>query len=300
MIEDIFIPVELSHNDLKSHIDNFMKSDKVKSKATHHTYSIALEDFLKHCKRKKFRFLIDDVKKYRVSLEKRNMKTYTVSTYLTSLRRFCAYLVELKIIEKNPAKRVHFKIKNRSTKFDFLTKSQVKEVLESIDTSTTAGARDKALLTTILYCGCTEEEITLIMLADLQNNKKKFSIQIPPTKGRKGSDTVNIPSEFNSTFASIIKNRDMAFSNEPLFISYSNRTNNKELTTRGIREIILLRLRASGIEKNKKLTPFTLKHTSWIIFAKSNKNKDEVSRRLKIKSIATMNKVYKYIEEFDK
>lgn len=300
MIQDIFIPVELTNDELKAHIDNFMSSERVKSKATAHTYSKALEDFNKHFQRRKFRFLVEDVKKYKASLEKRNMQIYTISTYLTSLRRFCTYLVDLKIIEKNPAKRVHYKIKNRITKFDFLTKSEVKDVLDSIETSNTAGARDKALLTTILYCACTEEEAVQIMLADLQNNKKKFSIVLSPTKGRKGTETVSIPSELNATYANIIKNRDMAFSNEPLFISYSNRTNNKELTTRGIREIILQRLAASGIGKNKKLTPFTLKHTSWIIYAKNNKNKDEVNKRLKIKSQATLNKIYKHLDEFDK
>lgn len=293
MIKDVFKEVELENSVLRSHAENFIASLQ-KKPATALTYQKALNEFIEFAARGKFRFTVEDVLKYKRYLDyKKKMTKYSASTYLTSLRQFCIYLLGIGVIEKNPARRVNYKIKDRVVKFDYLTKEQVSALISEISDVDKQGTRDKALLSLMIYAGLSEEQIPNILFADFQrqSNKKKFTLSV---KNQSGYTQIELSNETVKLLQDYIKTRESSFSNEPLFISMSNRSGKSAITKRGVREIVLQRLKGASFAKESgiKLTPHTLSHTAAILYAESGAKSAEVAKRFEIKSDVTLKKIF--------
>ena len=303
MIEDRFTETYIDNIELQKYINDYLESISNKKEQTQQTYKKALLLFLKYKNRKNFGFTVDDIKKYRHHIQRvKKMKSYSVSTYLTALRQFLNYLVRIQVLEKNPAKRVKFKIKEREIKFDFLTKKQVNALINSIDTSNEIGLRDKALIQTMLYSACSEKDISNLMISDFFQNGKKAYFKVPKHGANNSAETIEIPNTAAKAINEFLKNRSNMFSNEPLFVSYSNRSNNKKITVRGVREIINQRTRECNLltSLGVKLTPFTIKHTAGIIYVTNNPNIEKIIARLDIKHSGTIQKFFDNIENYQK
>jgi site-specific recombinase XerD len=290
MIEDIFPPVKITTIKVKQHIDGYIASIAHKRKETIGTYERSLQEFIYFFSTdKQFQFRVKDVERYRTHLvQHKHMKDASVATYMTSLRRLCQYLVEIEVLEKNPAKRVQGGRRPLQHNRTFLTLDEVHTLFDSIDNSTEAGLRDTALIRMMVGCACSEVEIMSLDVGDIQQVDKKWFLLVQG-KGKSIKDE-RIPAAV-ATIKALqkylecrIKPSEVLPNDTPVFLSYSNRSQRQRITIRGVREAILLRLKSSGVRQERagKLTPFSLRHTAGILMVESGVSVEDLMTRMRI------------------
>ncbi len=295
MIEDVFPPVKLKNAQIQAHIEGFLKSIQHKRKETVGTYSRALQEFISFfAADRRFEFRVKDVERYRKHLaEYKKMKNASIATYMTSLRRLCQYLVEIGVLEKNPAKRVQGGRRPTEHNRTFLSLDEVETLFTSIDTSTEAGLRDTALIRAMIGCACSEVELAHLDIGDMQQVGKRWFLLVQG-KGKSIKDE-RIPAALATITAiqAYIEcrmnarptNKTIPFDpSEPIFVSYSNRSFRQRMTVRGVREAINIHLKESGVQQNRlgKLTPFSLRHTSGILMVELGASVEELMQRMRI------------------
>lgn len=295
MIEDVFPPVKLKLSELLKYRDSFLLSLTSKRHETIGTYERALREFVQFfTKDGKFLFRVRDVERYRKHLaETKKMQDASIATYMTSLRRLCQYLVEIEVLEKNPAKRVYGSARPKQHNRTFLTLDEVEILLKSIDRSGSVGLRDAAIIHLMLGCACAEVELTTLNIGDFEQQGKSWfllvqgkgksikdeRLQVPPDAAQALREYLHIRS---TTDEHGVKHSPAA--DAPMFLSYSNRSMGGRITIRGVREAILLRLKGSGVQKGRtgRLTPFSLRHTAGILMVESGATVEELMARMRI------------------
>lgn len=297
MITDAFLAVKLKLSKMLQYRDNFLRSISDKRKETVGTYERALREFVQFfAKDGKFMFRVRDVERYRKHLaETKKMKDASIATYMTALRRFCQYLVEIEVLEKNPAKRVYGSARPKNHNRDFLTLDEVKTLLDSINANEESGLRDIAIIRLMLGCACSEVEIAAMDWKDLEaRNKNEGWTLIVQGKGRSIKDErIPVPPEtaaalraYRATQTRRDENNKTIYPapDAPMFLSYSNRSKGGRITIRGVREAIVRRLKESGVQKGRagRLTPFSLRHTAGILMVESGASVEELMQRMRI------------------
>ena len=188
-----------------------------------------------------------------------NKKASTISMYMTALKKLYKYL-ETKGI-KNIASDLKGAKQKRNYSKDPLTLDQAKELLKSIDRTTNEGKRNYALIHLLLTTGLRTIEIERANVEDIRNVANN-SVLYVMGKGRDTKDEyVKLTYETLKAINEYLATRKIKDNKDPLFISYSNRTNGKRLKTRSIRDIIKKAYRNIGINSDK-ITTHSLRHTA--------------------------------------
>jgi integrase/recombinase XerC/integrase/recombinase XerD len=283
--------LKLTLKELVDHYEGFLRHLERKSPETLGTYQRALRTFVSWFPvDRRFFFTARDVERYkRYLLEKRRLKEVSVGTYITALRRFCQYLVDIRVLEENPAAGVVGGRRPERHSRTFLTYPEVERLLEAIDTETINGARDLALIHVMLGCALSERECILADVGDIVRRAGGASIRVQG-KGRSVKDeTVPVPPVVLRSIDAYLERRfaareDDVDDDEPLFISLSNRSTNRRMTPRGMREAVTRRLVESGVkgERDRTLTPFSLRHTAGLMMVDSGATIDELMSRMRI------------------
>lgn len=295
MIEDVFEPVKLKLSELVKHRDNYLASLTTKRPETIGTYERSLREFVNFfVKDGKFMFRVRDVERYRKHLAStKKMQDASIATYMTSLRRLCQYLVEIGILEKNPAKRVYGSARPKQHNRTFLTLLEVETLLSAISHTDRVGLRDTAIIRLMLGCACSEVEITAMDVGDLEQQGKSWFLVVQG-KGKSIKDErVPVPQETVQAIRAYLQTRSTTDekgkeqpvkADAPMFVSYSNRSMGGRITIRGVREAIVLRLKESGVQKGRigRLTPFSLRHTAGILMVESGASVEELMSRMRI------------------
>ncbi len=90
----------------------------------------------------------------------------SIARYHSSLKGFFSYLVVSEYIKKSPVARL--KPPKLSRKLpEVLTPSEIDVIIDSIDTSTPAGLRDRAIIEVLYACGIRVSELTGMKKSDL-------------------------------------------------------------------------------------------------------------------------------------
>lgn len=204
--------------------------------------------------------LRDDILSYKAYLLQLGLSSYTVSSYLTSVRKLYEWL-EAEKVYPNITKGVKGTKKAKGFRKDCLTPGQIREALEAIDQSRLEGLRDYALLNLLLRTGLRTVEISTATLEDLRQESGSAVLWIRG-KGRASKDDfVLLVEEALRPLRSYLSARGRLRETEPLFASSSDRNAGKPLTTRSISRIVKERLRAVGID-DSRLTAHSLRHTA--------------------------------------
>ena len=186
-------------------------------------------------------------------------KASTISMYMTALKKLYKYL-ETKGI-KNIASDLKGAKQKRNYSKDPLTLDQAKELLKSIDRTTNEGKRNYALIHLLLTTGLRTIEIERANVEDIRNVANN-SVLYVMGKGRDTKDEyVKLTYETLKAINEYLATRKIKDNKEPLFISYSDRTNGNRLKTRSIRDIIKKAYRNIGINSDK-ITTHSLRHTA--------------------------------------
>ncbi|MBK9249244.1 MAG: tyrosine-type recombinase/integrase [Ignavibacteria bacterium] len=297
-MEDVFRPVKMKLSVLTGYVDRFIESCSSKSKETQAGYKRTLKEFvIFYSTDRLFQFREKDVERYKIYLLKtKKMKDVSVASYLTSLRRLCQYLVDIKVLVHNPAKSVQG-IKRVSEKSrSFLTYAEINQLLNSIRGDSIIGLRDKALVEIMIGCACSDAEISNFRVGDFQKIDKNWVLHVKNSGENTQTESITIPNETMKAITSYLKARGNNLPlEEPLFLSYSNRTFHQSMTVRGIREAINLRLKSSSILRGTtmKFTPFSLRHTAGVIMADRGVTPDNIMKRMNITWRPTVMMYYK-------
>ena len=200
-----------------------------------------------------------DMLEYKQSRIERGLASSTIGNYITGLTQFYKW-AEANKLYPNITAGVKKPRKERSFKKEPLNVEQVNSLLTYFREQ--GNLRDIALVTLLLYTGVRTIEARRANIADLKfiDGKKVLTIH---GKGRSEKDNFNFVVLTETPLQAIeayLSERGATRQNEPLFISDSNNSRGKSITTTHISTMIKAGLRAIGIN-DKSYTAHSLRHT---------------------------------------
>jgi len=205
----------------------------------------------------------EDIVAYREHLSER-LTPLSVSGYLTAVRKFFEWLESEKLYP-NIAK-VKSPKKPRGYRKDCLSKEQLRGALQTADTSTIQGQRDKALINLLARTGLRTIEVARATIGDIRQEAGQPVLWIMG-KGRDEKDDFVLLSEKALTpiqeyLETRAREEGRALKeNAPLFCSISTSNRGQAMTTRSISRIVKTSLRKAGADSSR-LTAHSLRHTA--------------------------------------
>ncbi|MEL7361289.1 MAG: tyrosine-type recombinase/integrase [Bacteroidota bacterium] len=279
----------LSLGDLEARLDGFVTEYLAgKSKETVGTYRRSLNEFERYFAvlqqrpvMERFRFRTADVEGYKTYLMKeRGLSQVSVSTYLTALRRLCQYLVERGELAENPAKAVKGNRRPTDHSRKVLTVEQVRHLLDHVETDTTIGKRDHAIMMLMLYAGLAEIEIVRSDLEDLEQTLMGWTLRVQGKGHTEKDQEVPIDPPVMDAIRLYLDARGRIRPADPLFVSHGHRSDGERLNTRSIRSRINQHLKAADLKK-PGITPHSLTHTAALIWLNDGMSVHEVKQRMR-------------------
>jgi len=205
-----------------------------------------------------------DILAYKEGLLSAGKSSYTISTYLTVVRKLYQWL-EAKKVYPNVAKDIKGAKKPRGHRKDVLAPEQLRQVLQSLDLQTLDGLRDYALFNLLARTGLRCIEVARAQIGDirqepgLQRGERVLWIQ---GKGRDEKDEfVLLTKEALQPLKAYLQARGSVSDRAPLFCSHSDRNKGQALTTRSITRMIKQALRGVGLDSSR-LTAHSMRHTA--------------------------------------
>ena len=242
----------------ESILEDFIKSLDA-TEQTKETYMKGARRFIAYCKDNNIEEVTeDDVMSYKNYL-RNNYKPSSISMYITALKKLYKYL------EKKGIRNLTTDLKGakntRNFKKDPLTIDQTKDLLSSIDTTTNEGKRNYALIKLLVATGLRTIEIERANIEDIRTLGTANVLYIQG-KGREDKEEyVVLTYSVLKALQDYLTTRIDAKPSDPLFISYSDRTNGQRLKTRSIRDIVKKAYKNIGIVSDK-ITTHSLRHTA--------------------------------------
>lgn len=203
------------------------------------------------------------IRKYRLWLNRYKndnddeLATITQSYHLIALRGFLGYLSKRDITSLSPDKIELPKTARKQV--TFLHYDEIERLLDTIDTSTEVGLRDRALVELLFSSGLRVSELVNLNRDHINTKRREFMVRGKGQKDRPIFISESAASHVDAYTAGRIDNLP------PLFLSYSrnnvvvNTGDYRRLTARSIQRIINKYTRLAGITKH--VSPHTMRHS---------------------------------------
>ena len=277
-------PLTLSVAELESRLDGFVTEYlKGKSKETVGTYRRSLNEFERwHAvEGARFRFRTEDVERYKKYLmEDRELSQVSVSTYLTAIRRFCQYLVDIGLLEENPARPVKGNRRPSEHSRRVFTEDEVERLKDVLRTATPIEKRDRAIVFLMLYAGLSEIEIVRADMQDLDQTLLGWFLRVQGKGHTVKDQQVPVDPPVMDAIRLYLDTRGRVRPEDPLFVSHGHRSAGQRLNTRSVRSRINGLLKAAGL-KRPGVTPHSLTHTAALIWLNDGMGVEEVRQRMR-------------------
>ncbi|NNE71768.1 MAG: tyrosine-type recombinase/integrase [Rhodothermales bacterium] len=276
--------LQLSLPELRLRVQDFLKEYlKERSPETVGTYRRSLNEFERWFVREKggFRFRKKDVERYKKYLmEERELHQVSVSTYLTAVRRFCQYMVDIGLLTENPAVGVKGNRRPADHSRKVLTQSEIDALLKVLSTDDEIARRDRAMVYVMLLAGLSEIELVRADVQDLEQTLMGWYLRVQG-KGRTTKDQhVPIDPPVMGALRLYLDARGRIRPEQPLFVSHGHRSSGERLNTRSVRSRINELLKLSKV-KRPGITPHSLTHTAALIWLNDGMPVDEVKQRMR-------------------
>ena len=254
-----------------------------KSAETVGTYRRTLHEFVRWfaAEQGRVRFTTDDVERYKEHLMTgRGLSQVSVSTYLTALRRFAGYLVDIGLIAENPARAVKGNRRPSSHTRSILTQTEVDALVESLPRGSAIELRDRAVVLLMLRSGLAEIELVRADVKDFDATLMGYVLRVQG-KGHTAKDQqVDVDQVAAEAVTAYLNARGRITPNAPLFASHGRRSDGERLNTRSLRTRIVALLRGAGIRR-EGVTPHSLTHTAALLWLAAGVSVDDVRRRMR-------------------
>ncbi len=208
----------------------------------------------------------DDILAYKQSLLEAGKSSYTISGYVSVVRKLYQWL-EAKKLYPDISRGVKGAKKPRGYRKDVLSPEQIRKALQMVDRSSVSGLRDYALLQLLVRTGLRTIEVSRAKVGDLRQEpglQAGEAVLWIQGKGRDEADEfVLLTRETLQPLQDYLQARGQAFlrAEAPLFCSESDRNYAEPLTTRSISRIVKEALRSSGLD-DSRLTAHSMRHTA--------------------------------------
>ena len=224
------------------------------------TYSRAVKQFLRYLSLNGItQPTREDVIGFRESL-KESHKPSTIQNYVIAVRLFFQW-TETAGIYPNIAQHVKGAKISRSHKKDYLTSSQLQNVLSQIDRSTEQGRRDYAIAAVMITGGLRDVEISRANVEDLRSLGDNVVLYLQGKGRDERQDFVIVPAEVENAIRASLADRKDINGKSPLFISLSNNSKGQRISTRSVSGTIKTALKRAGFS-SERLTAHSLRHSA--------------------------------------
>lgn len=225
-----------------------------------------------------------DVIDFREEIKAR-CKPSTVQNYITALRLFFSW-TEQAGLYPNIAQHIKGAKLDYNHKKDYLTATQVKDILANIDTGTDKGKRDFAILALMVTGGLRDIEVSRANIEDLRQLGCNTVLYLQGKGKMEKTDYIKVvPSVEKAIREYLITRKDLK-GNQPLFVSLSNNSKGERLTTKSISALVKNRFIHAGYN-SERLTAHSLRHTAVTLSLIGGLPIDEVQQFARHKSIST-------------
>ena len=284
------VGVTLSFPELQLRIQEFLREYlKDKSPETVGTYRRSLNEFERWfvLNKGRCRFTTDDIESYKDHLiNTKGLHQVSVSTYLTAIRRLCQYMVDVGILEENPARAVKGNKRPGTHSRKVLTQKDVDTLLGTLKTRTEIETRDRAIIYMMLFAGLSEIEIVRADVQDLEQTLMGWYLR-SQGKGHTVKDQqVPVDPPVMDAIRLYLDARGRIRPEDPLFVSHGHRSDGQRLNTRSVRTRINLHLEAAALKK-PGISPHSLTHTAALIWLNDGMPVEEVKQRMRHGSLDT-------------
>ena len=226
-----------------------------------------------------------DILEYKRYLEKKNLSSFTISSYLVAIRQFFEW-AEKSNIMANVTNDIKLPRHSNGFRRDPLTANQAKQLLASITKETIKGKRDYALTNLLIRTGLRTIEIQRANVGDIQEEENQAILWIRG-KGRYNKDEFVLLTESAlRPIKELLQERENISSSSPLFSSFSKRNYDGRLSTRTIMGIVKQYLRKIGID-NRRISAHSLRHTAITLSLKAGASVQEAQILARHKNINT-------------
>jgi integrase/recombinase XerC len=293
--------IRMTIGELRTRLNDFERAlSSTHATETVGTYRRSLNEFerwfLDH--RGAFYFREADVWAYREYLvEERGLSLVSVSTYLTALRRFCAYLLSIGVLEANPAAGVRGNSRPSEHTRAILEDDDVRALLQVVEADDSQlGKRDAAIVYLMLFAGLSEIEVSRADIGDLEQTLMGWFLRVQG-KGRTAKDQqVPLDDEVMARVRIYLDTRGRIRPEHPLVVSHGHRSDGNRLNTRSIRSRVTGHFDTAGINR-EELTPHSLTHTAAVLWLKNGMSIEDVRERMRHGTLDTTRIYKRYLEE---
>lgn len=255
------------------------------SPKTVQTYSRAVKQFLKYiAERGISQPTREDIIAYREDL-KEGHKPSTVQSYIIATRLFFQW-AEQEGLYPNVAQHIKGAKLSRDHKKDYLTSSQVKNVLGDIERETPQGRRDYAIFALMVTGGLRDIEVHRANIEDLRTLGDSTVLYLQGKGREERAEYVKIPAEVERAIRASLADRKDITGSQPLFISLSNNSKGERISTRSISGIVKNRLVGAGYDSDR-LTAHSLRHTAVTLSLLGGNSLQEVQQFARHSNIST-------------
>lgn len=241
-------------------IEQWLRFADVKEKSIT-TYHYSLRRFFVYLQENNIRApTADDVYIWRDSLKAQGKSAATINLYLTSCKLLFKFLNQRGLYNVDISHIKGCKI-SEDHKRDALTAEQGKKVLNSFDTSTLVGRRDKAMTALMMTCGLRTIEVRRANIADMVDSFGRTALFVQGKGRDQKAECVMLPTKVENLIKDYLSMRGNANPTEPLFVSISNRNLNGRISTTAISRVVKTAFKSVGLD-SKRLTAHSLRHSA--------------------------------------
>lgn len=222
----------------------------------------------------------EDVLRYkRHLLEDRGLSPYSVSAYLSAVRRFFGW-AEASGRYPNVAREVRGAKTRRGFNRDALTPDQVRAVF-----SAGGDPREKALMAVLFTAALRTVEVVRADVGDLRTQGDKTVLYVQG-KGRDAKDDfVVLPAQTAAAVYRYLETRGNLRESDPLFAGAGNR-NRGRLTTRTVRRIVKAAYARAGLN-SPRITTHSTRHTAVTLSLAAGASLQEAQALARHSNVAT-------------
>lgn len=242
----------------------YLEVERNRSQKTAENYHLYLERLIEFNGDQKIDSITPElVRKWRLWLNRyvnengESLSSITQSYHLIALRSFLKYCSKRDIKTLTPEKIELPKVNRKQV--SFLNEDEIKNLFNTVDTSTTPGLRDLAILQLLFSGGLRVSELCNLNRDHINLKRREFMVR---GKGQKDRPIFVSPESAKTLELYLETRKDAA---QPLFINYSgarvgdDKGEFKRLTPRSVQRIVSKYAKLAGITKH--VSPHTLRHS---------------------------------------
>lgn len=225
-----------------------------------------------------------DILAFREDLKGR-CKPSTVQNYITALRLFFKWTAQAGLYP-DIADHIKGAKLDAAHKKDYLSASQIKDILANIDTSTAKGKRDYSIFALMVTGGLRDIEVVRANIEDLAQKGGNAVLYLQGKGREERTEYIKVVPEVEKLIRAYLRTRKDAKGKEPLFTSLSNNNKGERLTSKSISSIVKHRLIDAGYNSDR-LTAHSLRHSAVTLSLIGGLPLEEVQQFARHKNIST-------------